>query len=439
MDADVLDFIEDLEYSGAITDEDSLAAAVDGNEGGPKNVAYTQLVAWVTGELRVLCDLEEQVNAITSGDDHSSFLMEVSAFLKELGCPHKGLTEGPTSQRLASRENRLLLLSFLLGEMQAARIISHTKKDDGLKVEMRESPQAKALKALLIGLGFPKPPANITPKQLFTKVEQKVLDVKGKAHQSLIGKPLFNGVLTEKQWIMLDQMQKEMYSEYKMRRQMLIKRLDVTVQSFQWSDRAKAKKDELYETFRKKREAMTEEPAIVLGDLLAAREDLAVLEKTSNATVRKNTKTPLNRVIIARVPDRGGRAYEHQIPPPEMPSWQQNKGGGGGGGGGRGGGGHRGGGGGRGGFSGGGVQGGWNQGGGGNRGGGGGYGGGGGGYGGGGGGYGGGGGGYGGGGGGYGGGGYGGGGGGGYGGGGGGYGGGRGGGGYGGGRGRGRY
>lgn len=57
--------------------------------------------------------------------------------------------------------------------------------------------------------------------------------MKSKAHPSLIGKPLFNGTLSDKQWALLDEMQKEMQSEYQMRREMLIKRLDVTVQSFQ--------------------------------------------------------------------------------------------------------------------------------------------------------------------------------------------------------------
>lgn len=61
----------------------------------------------------------------------------------------------------------------------------------------------------------------------------QVNDVKSKAHPSLIGKPLFNGTLSDKQWALLDEMQKEMQSEYQMRREMLIKRLDVTVQSFQ--------------------------------------------------------------------------------------------------------------------------------------------------------------------------------------------------------------
>ncbi|GBM90660.1 hypothetical protein AVEN_141688-1 [Araneus ventricosus] len=52
--------------------------------------------------------------------------------------------------------------------------------------------------------------------------------------------------------------------------------------------------------------------------------DLAIVEKTSSASVRKNTKSSVNKVIIAAVPDRGGRPEEQQPPPPEVPSWQKN-------------------------------------------------------------------------------------------------------------------
>ncbi|KAG7167490.1 FAM98A-like [Homarus americanus] len=331
MENDILDSLEDLGYVGDISDEGTLKASVEGSDGGPRNVAYTKLVAWVTGELRVLANLEEMVNATTSSDDHSAFLMEVSSFLKELSCPHSQLTEGALSQRLSSAESRLLLLDFLLAELMAARMITSVKPDQGMTVEMRESEYARDLKALLIALGFPKPPANITPQQLFVKVEQKVNDVKSKAHSSLIGKPLFTGVLSDKQWKMLGEMQNEMQNEYRMRREMMIKRLDVTIQSFQWSDKAKMRENDLTKAFRMRRDQMKEEPSVSIGDMLAAREDLAVLEKTSNASVRKQTKSSLNKIIIGRVPDRGGRVNELEPPPPEMPSWTQRQSGGEGG------------------------------------------------------------------------------------------------------------
>ena len=66
-------------------------------------------------------------------------------------------------------------------------------------------------------------------------------------------------------------------------------------------------------------------PEVSLSDLLAARDDLAIIEKTSSASVRKNTRSEVNQVIIGAVPDRGGRPHEQEAPPPEMPSWQKSR------------------------------------------------------------------------------------------------------------------
>ncbi|XP_063229367.1 protein FAM98A [Bacillus rossius redtenbacheri] len=338
MENDILDSLEDVGYAGPMLDEGGLEKAL---EGGPKSVEYTELVEWLSKELKVLCKLEEHVNAISSPDDSSSFLLEVSSFLKEIGCGYSFLMEGHMSERLHTRENRLLLLDFLLTELQAARMMSVNKPDTSniMQVQLNESKTASDLKTMLIALKFPKPPANITPLLLFGKVEQKMKEVLAKASPELIGKPLFTGVLSDKQWHQLEELQAELQQEYRLRREMLIKRLDVTIQSFQWSDRVKNKEDQIASLFLSKRKALTVEPDVDLSDLLAARDDLAIIEKTSSASVRKNTQSSINKVIIGRVPDRGGRPSEQQPPPPEMPSWQQQRPGGGGGFGGGGGGG----------------------------------------------------------------------------------------------------
>ena len=71
-------------YEGNCATNEDLDAMVVGGAGGPNCPAFTSLVAWLSAELRVLLELEEQVNAITSADDQASFCMEVSAFLKEM-------------------------------------------------------------------------------------------------------------------------------------------------------------------------------------------------------------------------------------------------------------------------------------------------------------------------------------------------------------------
>jgi hypothetical protein len=61
---------------------------------------------------------------------------------------------------------------------------------------------------------------------------KEVLD---KTSPQLVGNPLFAGVLSDKQWHQLSELQNELQEEYYVRREMLIKRLDVTLQSFQAS------------------------------------------------------------------------------------------------------------------------------------------------------------------------------------------------------------
>jgi len=59
-----------------------------------------------------------------------------------------------------------------------------------------------------------------------------VVEVKAKVAPSLLGTPLFTEKLSDKQWTMLESIQQEMQDEYTMRREMMIQRLDLTIQSF---------------------------------------------------------------------------------------------------------------------------------------------------------------------------------------------------------------
>ncbi|XP_037073659.1 protein FAM98A-like, partial [Pollicipes pollicipes] len=314
MENDVLDCLDDLQYPGPCSEPAALTAALDG---GPESAQFRQLVAWLVGQLGPLCHLEETVAAESGADD---FQLELSGVLRELRCPHAPLLDGPTQARLAARPARLLLLDFLCGELQAARMLATDAPPAGPPTA--ETPTAAALKRALLALNFPKPPAQITPAQLFSKVEQKLGEVVRAAPPALVGTPLWSGELSQQQWRHLERIASELQHEYRLRREMLLKRLDVTVQSFRWSPRAQQRQEEVLAAFGARRAAMTREPAVQLADLLAARADLAVEERTCSSQVRRNTRTGLNRVVIGPVPDRGGRPSEQRAPPPEMPSWK---------------------------------------------------------------------------------------------------------------------
>ncbi|CAB3237728.1 unnamed protein product [Arctia plantaginis] len=346
MENDIIDSLNDMGYVGPLTNEDTFLKAV---ECGAKSMEFTKLIHILADELKKFCRLEETVNVMNGPEDSSSFLLELSSFLKELGCPYKNLVTGHMSSRLQSKEDCLLLLDYLISELMAARMVnidSEGKEKQGMEIVMQESPTAKNLKEILIILKFNKPPPNISPEMLFSKLEAKLKDTIAKEGDQLVGKPLYNKALSEKDWKQLETIYKEMYEDYRLRKETLITRLECTIQSFQWSERLKKDINLIQSAYRTKREMLKPKPDVKLSDFLAARTSLLHVEKTSSASVRQNTQSEVNKVIIGQVPDRGGRPHEQQPPPPEMPSWQQRSAGGGRGGGGGSGGSGRGGGGG---------------------------------------------------------------------------------------------
>lgn len=149
--------------------------------------------------------------------------------------------------------------------------------------------------------------------------------------ENIWGKALYvpSKALSFEDWQKLEKLQSDLQCEYDLRRDMLITRLDVTIQSFQWSDSAEKKTNIIAECYLNKRQILDKilrsAKATDIVELLAARNDILCIQKTSSAQVRRNTQSDVQKFIIGMVPDRGGRANEHQPPPPEMPAWQKNR------------------------------------------------------------------------------------------------------------------
>ncbi|XP_054000222.1 protein FAM98B isoform X2 [Hylaeus anthracinus] len=324
MELKLLDKLQKLGYNGELTDPNKFTAAL---KQGPKSPQFTKLVAWLTNEIAILYEMDETVHPTMSPEDSSSFLLELNCFLKELGCVNESLMSGNANNRLGSKENRYILLDFLGAELKTSRLLEFQKHktSNSMDVDVEESDTAKDLKDMLIALNFGKPPDDITVEKLFTRLEGKLTEVLKKVPPELVGQPLITTEFTEREWKDLQLLQQELHDEYRMRRDMLLKRLDVTVQSFLWSDRVKCRETEINKQYEDTRKFLSAEPDITFADLLAARDDIALMEKTSNASVRKNTRSEINSVIIGTVPDRGGRPYEQEPPPPEMPPWQKDR------------------------------------------------------------------------------------------------------------------
>jgi protein FAM98B len=277
-------------------------------------------------------------------NDISNFLLELGGFLRDYGCPYRNLINN--ENRLNDRSSRLQLLDFLCTEIQAAKMNKSLKRnlltngtDHTTNKKQYESNEARDLKLLLIALGFGRPPDGITAKEICMKVYAKVSELLKNLSPNYLGRPLLRTNMSENQWKQIHRINQILFDDYKTRRELLLKRLDVTVQSFKWADRLKDKNDEISNAFMEKRKALTVEPNVQIEDIMAAREDLCHMEKTCGTKEMASTRSKLHKILIPKVPDRGGRTTELQAPPPDMPSYQ--RGGSAGGGGRRGGGGHQ--------------------------------------------------------------------------------------------------
>uniref|UniRef100_A0ABD2W562 Protein FAM98A n=1 Tax=Trichogramma kaykai TaxID=54128 RepID=A0ABD2W562_9HYME len=323
MENEILNILEDVGYTGSLLNLENLTRAI---QEGAQSTEYTGLVSWLTDQIGSFGVTEETVHVTSSSEDASSFLLEINTFLKEIGCLNTRLTTGITSQLLSTYNDREALIEYLATELMTCKVLdSYKPKDQKFEVIISESVTAKYIREMMVALKFQKPPENITFNLIFKKIMEKIKEILKKVPKELIGNPLFLGELNTDQWNKLNQIYHQLYKEYSIRREMLLKRLDMTISSFTWSERTKPLQEQIYMCFHPKRDAMRIEPYVTCGDLLSTREDLAVIEKTSSASVRKNTKSSVNKVIIGAVPDRGGRSWEQEPPPPEMPPWQKDK------------------------------------------------------------------------------------------------------------------
>ncbi len=135
-----------------------------------------------------------------------------------------------------------------------------------------ESVESRALRNILVTLSFPKPPANITPVEIWTKIEARVKELLAKVPKDHLGKPLLNMLLNDEQWHKLMEINRLMSDDFQMRRELLLTRLDVTIQSFKWADRLKQCNNEISNIYNQKRKELQSKQSIKIYEIIAARD-----------------------------------------------------------------------------------------------------------------------------------------------------------------------
>jgi len=240
------------------------------------------------------------------------FSADVSSVLRELECPYDGIYSGPYEERFVETKDKVCLLTYLASEIQAEQICAKKKTEQSGNGVLDHAGKEgyQQMKALIRALKMQKPPKTITSQQLFSGIDKKIDSfLNGRLLPDVIGKEMITHKLSPMHFIRLKQLNTLLMKEYGNRREMLLTRLRVTLQSFIWAGRGKEKKDDVLSLSNKLLSNMSKKTMISVGQCLAARETILVSTKTSSGEARINTDINKHR-MLGKIADRGGRVTE---------------------------------------------------------------------------------------------------------------------------------
>ncbi|KAH0620572.1 hypothetical protein JD844_021185 [Phrynosoma platyrhinos] len=280
MECDILDALEALGYKGPLLDEDALNKAA---ESGLASQDFCELCIWLSSQIQPLCNLEESISSTNGSEDVESLQLELSGFLKELACPYSTLISGEIKDRLKKKEDCLKVLLFLSTELQALQITQFKQHKGSHLIKNNEIHQEIQKICDVLNISKSSSSSDIHPLPIIlSNIESKLKGILSKVPNTHVGKPLLKEPLNQDQMERLEKINDALLSEYECRRRMLMKRLDVTVQSFGWSDRAKMRTDDIARIYQPKRYGLSSKSSVSVAHLLAAREDLSKIIRTSS-------------------------------------------------------------------------------------------------------------------------------------------------------------
>ncbi|KAI1903499.1 hypothetical protein AGOR_G00027820 [Albula goreensis] len=214
------------------------------------------LVSWLVGELRGTCPEVHKGNR--QGNVVSAVLGgELRALLEELHCPYTALSTETLTPELLNTATE-----FLVGELLAERILQYRKhhpedtlREDNTEKEKREGEDrgvglegegrggdgavwdkegeadireeiVQLFQVLSLG-----PSSQLS--DAYTEVESRITLLPG----GTVAEPLLKTTLNSEQWRKLEQITLALAKDYECRRDMMTKRFQVTLQSFEWGEK----------------------------------------------------------------------------------------------------------------------------------------------------------------------------------------------------------
>ncbi|XP_060768235.1 protein FAM98B isoform X2 [Neoarius graeffei] len=269
------------------------------------------LLSWLVLELRKTCPE-------LGGDSGTILARELKEVLKVMLCPYDMLsTETLTPIHLKR------ITEFLVSELQAARMLKYKEcnlesteplSESGKEQRPRESHPDMENETRLDDKEVMKELSELF-QALDMDAASQLSDVHSQIESQLallpegkVQEPLLKTNLNSTQWRALNQINQALCKDYECRRQMMIKRFSVTLQSFAWGERGK-ERSALISTIPPFTSAL--ESSVSAALLLAAREDQSCI-----LPVTAGPSTAVHKVLMGSVPDRGGRPGEIEPPMP---------------------------------------------------------------------------------------------------------------------------
>lgn len=336
---DVYDLLEELSYGGLDDIDFDDFPLTD----------FATILHWISKQLHFFAKTDSIVQPITGNmvvytfrcilivliigadaNDFVSLKVELNSLLEEVGSIYHNLfTDNNKAERLA-------VVCNLAGHLIAARV-QHLQRgaDVGGQIESSELNPRKDLKFIKTALEIPDETNDV--RTFFAKVNEKLNTtlLKVREEDSLLLPQ--NSSLTSAEWADLKALNEQLRVEYGLRREMLLRRADTTVNSFTWKNDPSRAVDaqKIKSTYNQRRQPLIATPAVTLSHALAARSsdcsslindvistshancviDAPSIKGTANQGAQQRLQ--LHKYIIGNVPDRGGRPFEQRAPTKE--------------------------------------------------------------------------------------------------------------------------
>lgn len=283
-------------------------------EGGISQADYRQLIQWLANEIRRYGELDDET--VSSVDDEVCFRWELSSFLKELGCPYGALMDVPLTERFQSGGDARMLVDYLAGECAALAMIKKQKDDEQKRFQVSVHKPCTETDLLNICQALDLNVESLQADTIFNEINQRL---NGES-PNLLFRPETN--LTADQWIQLERTQAELLKEYSLRQQMMLKRIDVTMATFQWKQKDQPA---VAQTYRKWRRHLVDLignfSTADISTLLSVDEELLRQERVSSTRLKGTGKNAFQGYLTLPT---GGGVVNIDVKP-SMPNWSSRE------------------------------------------------------------------------------------------------------------------